>query len=85
MPNPWIFSGLERDEVDPEEVRRIVASHLQRNIEFYGAEDGPRLFRKHAIQYLMLHRLSREDRKDLLRVRPSEEFIALLNELHAAI
>jgi nifR3 family TIM-barrel protein len=83
--NPWIFSGMEREDVDPAEVRRIVALHLERNIQFYGPEDGPRLFRKHAVQYLMLRRLSREDRKDLLRVRPSEEFLALLNDIHAAM
>ena len=83
--NPWIFSGLEREEVDPADVRRIVALHLQRNVNFYGPEDGPRLFRKHAVQYLMLRRLSREDRKELLRMRPSEEFLALLNDIHAAI
>jgi len=83
--NPWIFSGLERDQVTPGQVRRFVAAHLQRNIQFYGTDDGPRLFRKHAVQYLLLRRLSREDRKDLLRRRPSEEFLALLNEIYAAV
>jgi tRNA-dihydrouridine synthase B len=83
--NPWIFAGLDRGEVNQSDVRRIVALHLERNIKFYGPDDGPRLFRKHAVQYLMLRRLSREDRKDLLRRRPSEEFIALLNDIHAAI
>ncbi len=83
--NPWIFSGLDRSEVPSADVRRIVALHLERNITFYGSDDGARLFRKHAVQYLMLRRLSREDRKDLLRLRPAEEFIALLNDIHAAI
>jgi nifR3 family TIM-barrel protein len=83
--NPWIFSGLERQQVAPEQVRQLVALHLQRNIEFYGADDGPRLFRKHAVQYLMLRQLSREDRKDLLRRRPSEEFLALLDGIHASV
>lgn len=82
--NPWIFSGLEREQVAPEQVRQAVAVHLQRNIKFYGTEDGQRLFRKHAVQYLLLRRLSREDRKDILRLRPSEEFIALLNRMYAA-
>jgi tRNA-dihydrouridine synthase B len=83
--NPWIFSGLEREQVSQEQVRRLIAMHLERNIRFYGTDDGPRLFRKHAVQYLMLRRLSREDRKDLLRRRPSEEFLALLDELYAAV
>ena len=83
--NPWIFSGLERSQVPPEKVRHMVALHLERNIRFYGPDDGPRLFRKHAVQYLMLRRLSREDRKDLLRRRPPDEFLALLNEMYAVI
>ncbi|MFH1186319.1 MAG: tRNA-dihydrouridine synthase family protein [Chloroflexota bacterium] len=83
--NPWIFSGLERQQVTAEQVRHMVALHLERNIQFYGPDDGPRLFRKHAVQYLMLRRLSREDRKALLRRRPSEELLALLNEIHAVV
>ena len=83
--NPWIFSGLERQQVAAEQVRQVVALHLERNMQFYGADDGPRLFRKHAVQYLMLRRLSREDRKDLLRRRPSQEFVALLNEIEAVV
>lgn len=83
--NPWIFSGQERSDVPPDEVRRLVSLHLERNIRFYGPEDGPRLFRKHAVQYLMLQRLTREERKDLLRQRPSQEFATLLNEIYAAI
>lgn len=81
--NPWIFSRLDREQVSPEQVRSLVAMHLERNIRFYGEEDGQRLFRKHAVQYLMLRRLSREDRKDLLRRRPSEEFLALVNQIYA--
>jgi len=83
--DPWIFSGLDRDQVTPQQVRQFVASHLERNIRFYGEEDGPRLFRKHAVQYLLLRRLSREDRKDLLRQRPSEQFLALLNDIYAVV
>ena len=83
--NPWIFSGLNREQVSPDEVRRIVGLHLERNVRFYGGEDGQRLFRKHAVQYLMLRRLSREDRKDILRARPSDEFVALLNQMYASV
>jgi nifR3 family TIM-barrel protein len=83
--NPWIFSGLDREQVSPEQVRQIVALHLERNIKFYGPDDGQRLFRKHAVQYLLLRRLSREDRKEILRQRPSDEFLALLNEIYAAV
>lgn len=83
--NPWIFSGLERDQVSPEQVRRIMREHLERNIKFYGQEDGQRLFRKHAIQYLLLKTLTREERKDILRQRPTPEFVELLDRVYAAI
>jgi nifR3 family TIM-barrel protein len=83
--NPWIFSGLDREQVPPAEVQRVVHGHLARNIKFYGEEDGRRLFRKHAIQYLMMHSLSRETRKQILRERPAEEFVTLINEMCAQI
>lgn len=83
--NPWIFSGLDRDQVPPEEVRRVMQDHLERNIRFYGEEDGQRLFRKHAVQYLLLKTLSREERKDILRQRPSHEFVALLDQIYTNV
>ncbi len=80
--NPWIFAGLDREQVSPGQVHEIVAQHLERNIRFYGQEDGQRLFRKHAVQYLLLRTLSREDRKEILRQRPAPEFLALLNQVY---
>ena len=56
--------------------------HLERNIKFYGPEDGQRLFRKYAVQYLLLKSLSREARKDILRRKPAGEFLSLLNEVY---
>ena len=82
MSNPWIFSGRDRDEVPAEEVRDFMRAHLKRNIEFYGEEDGQRLFRKYVAQYLMLNRhLTREERRDILSKRPPEEFLAVLDEV----
>lgn len=81
--NPWIFSRLDRDQVSPEQVHRMVEQHLERNIKFYGQQDGPRLFRKHAVQYLLMRQLSREDRKRILQPRPSDEFLSLLNQIYA--
>jgi len=83
--NPWIFSGLERHQVSASQVREFLSQHLERNIQFYGPEDGPRLFRKHAVQYLLLRRLSREDRVQILRREPSPEFATLLADLSLAI
>jgi len=83
--NPWIFSGLDREQVSPQQVQEIIEKHLERNIQFYGQEDGQRLFRKHAVQYLLLRTLSREDRKEILRQRPSDEFLSLLNKIYISV
>jgi len=80
--NPWIFSKLDRDQVSSEQVHEIVRTHLERNIQFYGLEDGQRLFRKHAVQYLLMKRLTREDRKKILQQTPPQEFLAMLEKIY---
>lgn len=81
--NPWIFSGLDREQIPPEQVRATMQQHLEKNIAFYGEEDGERLFRKYAMQYLGLHSLDREARKNILRKRPAGEFLEILNQIYA--
>jgi tRNA-dihydrouridine synthase len=82
MSNPWIFSGRDRDEVPAEEVRAFMRAHLKCNIEFYGEEDGQRLFRKYVAQYLMLKRhLTREERREILSTHPPEKFLGVLDEI----
>jgi tRNA-dihydrouridine synthase len=81
MANPWIFSGRDREQVPPQEVRQFMREHLKRNIEFYGEEDGQRLFRKYVAQYLMMKRLTREERRNILSKRPPEQFLAILDEV----
>lgn len=81
--NPWIFARLDREQVPPEQVRETMQRHLERNIAFYGREDGERLFRKHAIQYLGLHRFDRETRKAILKRHPAGEFAGVLAAIQA--
>jgi tRNA-dihydrouridine synthase B len=83
LANPWIFSGIDREQVPPAQVRATVDQHLEKNTRFYGQEDGQRLFRKYAVQYLLLRTLSREDRKKILQHRPTGEFVALLSQIYA--
>ena len=80
--NPWIFSGLDRDRVPPELVQQTVREHLAKSMQFYGEEDGQRLFRKYAVQYLLLRTLDREARKEILKQRPSGEFLQMLNQIY---
>ncbi len=83
LANPWIFLGLDREQVSPEQVQDTVRKHLARSVEFYGDEDGSRLFRKYAVQYLLLQTLTRDTRKEILKPRPSGEFLELLNQVYA--
>src|SRR5512139_2717523 len=81
--NPWIFAGLDREQVPAEQLQRTVREHLAKSIKFYGEEDGQRLFRKYAVQYLLLKTLDRESRKEILKERPSGEFLEMLNQIYA--
>jgi nifR3 family TIM-barrel protein len=80
--NPWIFAGLDREQVSPELLQQTIHEHLQKSIQFYGEEDGQRLFRKYAVQYLLLRTLDRESRKEILKERPSGEFLEILNRIY---
>jgi tRNA-dihydrouridine synthase len=82
--NPWIFSGLDREQVPPEQVQKTVRKHLAKSMQFYGEEDGQRLFRKYAVQYLLLRTLDRQARKEILKQRPAGEFLEMLNQIYAA-
>lgn len=82
--NPWIFSGCNREEVPLAVLRESMRLHLERNVAFYGQEDGERLFRKYAVHYLLLRGLSREERKDVLQRQPAGAWLALLEQAEAA-
>ena len=81
--NPWIFAGLDREQVSAEMLQQTVREHLQKSVQFYGEEDGQRLFRKYAVQYLLLKTLDRESRKEILKERPSGEFLEMLDQVYA--
>jgi nifR3 family TIM-barrel protein len=83
--NPWIFAGLDREQVAPDLLQQTVHEHLQKSIQFYGEEDGQRLFRKYAVQYLLLRTLDREARKEILKERPSGEFLELLKLVYTVL
>lgn len=81
--NPWIFAGLEREQVAPQQVREVMLKHLERNISFYGEQLGLVLFRKHVVRYIAPYRLSGEIRRRLLTCSRPEEFARLLDEIAA--
>ncbi len=83
--NPWIFAGFDRDQVPAELLQQTVHEHLHKSIQFYGEEDGQRLFRKYAVQYLLLRTLDRDARKEILKERPSGEFLEMLKQVYAVM
>jgi tRNA-dihydrouridine synthase B len=82
LANPWIFSRLDREQVSTAQVQQTVRRHLAKSVEFYGDEDGSRLFRKYAVQYLLMQTLTRETRKQILKPMPSGEFLEMLNQVY---
>jgi len=83
--NPWIFMGMDREQVPAGLLKKTVHEHLQKSVQFYGEEAGQRLFRKYAVQYLLLKTLDRDSRKEILKERPSGEFLELLNQVYVAM
>jgi nifR3 family TIM-barrel protein len=81
MSNPWIFMGLEREQVPVELVRRSLLDHLELNLDFYGPERGLVLFRKFAARYLAPFTLPRDVRQRLLTLTEAGEFVAFLDEV----
>ena len=79
--NPWIFAGMDRDQVPLELVRATMMQHLETMLSFYGREKGLLLFRKHANRYLRLSTLPRQERIKLLTIDEPTEFIQVLNSL----
>ena len=50
--NPWILQRRDRQEVTLPDRLDLVRKHLALNIDFYGAEKGLVLFRKHVARYI---------------------------------
>jgi tRNA-dihydrouridine synthase B len=78
--NPWIFAGLDREQVTPGMIRQMVREHLQHSMTFYGEHKGLVLFRKHASRYLALQRLPRAMRTRIILQKDAESFLAGLDQ-----
>ena len=79
--NPWIFAGLDREEVGIDQVRQTMLRHLDSMLDFYGHDRGIILFRKHAARYISPYGLSAEQREKLLTSEKPDEFVGFLESL----
>lgn len=73
--NPWIFQRRERDQITDEEVIKVISTHLDRMLDFYGIERGLVLFRKHLKRYLRPMQLDRATLRELLTCTHLETFL----------
>ena len=82
--NPWIFAGIDREQVTLADRVSLMRRHLALNLDFYGPQTGLLLFRKHAAKYI--HGLPGEDqlREPLLTANTVAEFEARVQALLAA-
>ncbi len=78
--NPWIFSRLDREQVNKQQVRLVMDRHLERMLAFYGERRGLVLFRKHANHYLQ-HTLSADERRKLLTTENAKEFSSQIHQI----
>ncbi len=83
--NPWIFAGLEREQVPPRAVEDFMLRHLEHMLAFYGPERGLVLFRKHAVQYLRPYRITRQERRELLTTATPQDFAGRLRRIIARV
>lgn len=79
--NPWIFAGLDREEVPYEQVREMMVNHLHAMLDFYGAERGLVAFRKHASKYISPYGLSKAQRELLFTCQTAADFLRLLDQI----
>lgn len=81
LKNPWIFSGLKRDQIPPRRVHNTMLTHLEESLKFYGSERGLVLFRKYAASYLAPYQLPDQIRINLLTEKNPEDFRDRLEKL----
>ena len=80
--NPWIFSGLDRNEV----TRELVFTSLSRLVDllqdFYGVEFGLKLLRKFLVHILAPLELSRDQRISLFECENKAALFSKLKEVY---
>jgi len=79
--NPWIFSGLERPEVNQEQVLQAAKRHLELSVGFYGPEIGVILFRKFIKAYTSVFVLDKDARLKLVTTNGYAEFQQVLGDV----
>ena len=82
--NPWMFQRKYRYQVSLADRLLLLRNHLDLNLDFYGAQKGLVLFRKHVARYIEgTPAVDRDLRVALLTCTRKEDFEALLYRLES--
>ncbi|NPV77163.1 MAG: tRNA dihydrouridine synthase DusB [Anaerolineae bacterium] len=79
--NPWIFSGIDKSSIPPQQIMDTMIIHLNWMVEFYGAAHGLIRFRKHANAYLQSFTVLPELRNELLTCSDKATFVQILTRI----
>ncbi|MCE9501769.1 MAG: tRNA dihydrouridine synthase DusB [Leptospira sp.] len=80
--NPWIFSGIDKENVSFSEIKNMIVYHLNLMLEFYGSPFGLLLFRKHVSKYLKGYFGVSELRNKLVTSDNVDAFLGYLSEFN---
>ncbi|MCC5813540.1 MAG: tRNA-dihydrouridine synthase family protein [Leptospira sp.] len=72
--NPWIFSGIEKEDLDFDEINKVAKIHYDMMVDFYTREHAFRLFKKYFKNYTEQFDFYREKRDEILRIQDPSEF-----------
>lgn len=83
--NPWIFTRRERRDVPFGEVAAMIRRHLALSLEYYGLQEGFRLFRRHAHKYIFAVPMADALRSALASARRPEEVLATIGAYESGL
>ncbi|MFA7314700.1 MAG: tRNA-dihydrouridine synthase [Candidatus Magasanikbacteria bacterium] len=78
--NPWIFAGIDKEDIPLEELKKIVIEHAKLHIEHYG-EKAITTFRKHLAYYFKGIPGMKDIRSELVRVVNIEELENIIKKI----
>lgn len=84
VPNPWIFSHLDRDQVPPQMAQETILTHFRTILAYYG-ERGVITFRKYLKAYLSPYPIPREQLLSLLREKDPDVVSSEITRIFSAL
>jgi tRNA-dihydrouridine synthase B len=83
--NPWIFSRLNRDQVNVQTVKQTIQQQLQDSRKFHGTAKGQMEFRKFVKRYLAPYPVSKDDLYHLLIENDPDSFDRMIEQIFLSL